>query len=80
MTREAIATSKRIVVKIGSSSLSSREGGLDLARLRTFVDAIADHRRDGLTVTSGADRAPDKDGAAGRARCQHRCRGVPTGG
>ena len=56
MTREAIANARRIVVKIGSSSLSSREGGLDVARLRAFVDAIADRRAnaDIVVVTSGA--------------------------
>lgn len=56
MTREAISTARRIVVKIGSSSLSSREGGLDVARLRAFVDAIADRRAsaDIVVVTSGA--------------------------
>lgn len=56
MTRTAIAASKRIVVKIGSSSLSSRDGGLDLDRLRPFVDAIADRRRDAeiVVVSSGA--------------------------
>ena len=56
MTREIIANARRIVVKIGSSSLSSREGGLDVARLRAFVEAIADRRTtaDIVVVTSGA--------------------------
>lgn len=56
MSRERIANAKRIVVKIGSSSLSSAAGGLDLDRLRTFVDAIAERRRDAeiVVVSSGA--------------------------
>ena len=56
MTREAIAGAKRIVVKIGSSSLSSREGGLAVDRLRSFVSAIADRRAtaDVVVVSSGA--------------------------
>lgn len=56
MTREAIASAKRIVVKIGSSSLSSRDGGLDVSRLRAFVSAIADRRTtaDIIVVSSGA--------------------------
>ena len=56
MTREAIANARRIVVKIGSSSLSSRAGGLDVERLRAFVDAIAARRAnaDVIVVSSGA--------------------------
>ena len=56
MTRDAIAQARRIVVKIGSSSLSSRDGGLDVARLRAFVDAIASRRAsaDIIVVSSGA--------------------------
>ena len=56
MTRAAIAGARRIVVKIGSSSLSTREGGLDVERLRRFVAAIADRRdeADVIVVSSGA--------------------------
>ncbi len=56
MSRDAIANAKRIVVKIGSSSLSSREGGLDVVRLLAFVDSIADRRSnaDVIVVSSGA--------------------------
>lgn len=56
MTRPDIASAKRIVVKIGSSSLSSRSGGLDVDRLRAFVAAIADRQRDAeiVVVSSGA--------------------------
>lgn len=54
--RTDIASARRIVVKIGSSSLSSAAGGLDIDRLTTFVNAIA-HRRTNaeiVVVSSGA--------------------------
>lgn len=41
MSRDAISNAKRIVVKVGSSSLTSINGGLDVARLKSLVDAIA---------------------------------------
>ncbi|MBW9215764.1 glutamate 5-kinase [Mumia sp. zg.B53] len=47
----------RIVVKVGSSSLSSPRGGLDLARLHGLVDALAAARVRGdevVLVSSGA--------------------------
>lgn len=56
MTRTALTSAQRIVVKIGSSSLSSRSGGLDVTRLQRFVTAIADRRRNAeiVVVSSGA--------------------------
>jgi glutamate 5-kinase len=48
---------QRIVVKIGSSSLTSDEGGLNLARIEYFADELAALHREGcrvLLVTSGA--------------------------
>jgi glutamate 5-kinase len=48
---------KRIVVKIGSSSLTSEEGGLNRQHVRFFADEIASLHRTGhqvLLVTSGA--------------------------
>jgi len=47
----------RIVVKVGSSSLSSTDGGLDLSRLHMLVDALAGARGRGdevVLVSSGA--------------------------
>lgn len=47
----------RIVVKVGSSSLSSADGGLNLSRLHMLVDALADVRERGdevVLVSSGA--------------------------
>ena len=53
MTREAIAAAQRIVVKVGSSSLTTAEGGLDVSRLDALVSSIA--TRPGLVlVSSGA--------------------------
>ena len=53
MSRAAVAAAQRIVVKVGSSSLTTAAGGLDPARLDALVDAIA--ARPGLVlVSSGA--------------------------
>ncbi|MFC4598039.1 glutamate 5-kinase [Cohnella hongkongensis] len=48
---------KRIVVKIGSSSLTSEQGGLNRDRVKFFADELASLHRSGhqvLLVTSGA--------------------------
>lgn len=53
----AIADAARVVVKVGSSSLTSVAGGLDAARLDSLADAIAVRRRAGsdvVLVSSGA--------------------------
>ncbi len=55
--REAIASARRIVVKIGSSSLASVNGGLDEAKIENLVAVLADAHdsgRDVLLVSSGA--------------------------
>src|SRR4051794_18835273 len=55
--RELLTTARRIVVKVGSSSLSTREGGLDADRLGALVDAVAERRLAGcqvVLVSSGA--------------------------
>ena len=44
MPRSAVARARRLVVKVGSSSLTSPAGGLDAARLGTLVDAVAARR------------------------------------
>jgi glutamate 5-kinase len=54
---EALAAAKRIVVKVGSSSLTTAAGGIDDDRLRSLVDALAETRRNGpeiVLVSSGA--------------------------
>jgi glutamate 5-kinase len=55
--RAALGTARRVVVKVGSSSLTSLAGGLDPARLDAIVDALAARRAAGsqvVLVSSGA--------------------------
>ncbi len=55
--REAIATARSVVVKIGSSALTSLEGGLDTDRLDKLADAVEARMRAGsdvVVVSSGA--------------------------
>ena len=57
MTRPALASARRVVVKVGSSSLTSLTGGLDPSRLHALVDALAKRRAAGsqvVLVSSGA--------------------------
>jgi glutamate 5-kinase len=56
-TRVEIATASRVVVKVGSSSLTTLPGGLDVDRLRALVDVLGALRADGrqvVLVSSGA--------------------------
>src|SRR3954470_13261469 len=39
--RDAVSTARRIVVKVGSSSLTTAAGGLDPQRVDALVDALA---------------------------------------
>ena len=55
--REAIASATRIVVKVGSSSLTSEVGGVDEERLSTIVANVASRCARGtevVLVSSGA--------------------------
>jgi len=55
--RERIARAPRIVVKVGSSSLTSPAGGLDVERIDSLVAQIAERRKAGhqvVLVSSGA--------------------------
>ncbi|RBP64284.1 glutamate 5-kinase [Brevibacterium sanguinis] len=55
--REHIAGARRIVVKVGSSSLTTLDGGLDESRLVALTDVLAAHRgrgREIILVSSGA--------------------------
>lgn len=54
---EVLAGAKRVVVKVGSSSLTTADGGIDEARVRDLVTALAGARQRGLElvlVSSGA--------------------------
>ncbi len=56
-SRAELASSHRIVVKVGSSSLTDLEGGLDDVRLNALVDVLAAQAAQGhevLLVSSGA--------------------------
>jgi glutamate 5-kinase len=56
-TRPDVAAASRIVVKVGSSSLTTAEGGIDDDRVRALVDALAQARASGreiVLVSSGA--------------------------
>ncbi|MFD0202328.1 MULTISPECIES: glutamate 5-kinase [Saccharothrix] len=55
--RQAVAAASRVVVKVGSSSLTTAEGGLDRSRLDALVDAVAARCAAGsqvVLVSSGA--------------------------
>ncbi|HEX6325479.1 MAG TPA: glutamate 5-kinase [Jiangellaceae bacterium] len=57
MDRSAFATGGRVVVKVGSSSLTTAAGGLDGNRLTALVDELAKARSSGrelVLVSSGA--------------------------
>ena len=54
---DAVTGARRIVVKVGSSSLTTPEGSIDEARVVGLVDALAERRASGtelVLVTSGA--------------------------
>jgi glutamate 5-kinase len=56
-TRQAVAQARHLVVKVGSSSLTTTTGGLDRARLDTLVDVLAARVATGthlVLVSSGA--------------------------
>jgi len=55
--REPVATASRVVVKVGSSSLTTPHGGIDPDHVRSLVDALAAVRARGaevVLVSSGA--------------------------
>ena len=57
VSREVVANARRLVVKIGSSSLASPGGGIDAARIDALVDATAARVVNGgqvILVSSGA--------------------------
>ncbi|MFJ6954870.1 amino acid kinase family protein, partial [Micromonospora aurantiaca (nom. illeg.)] len=55
--REAVTSARRIVVKIGSSSLTTATGGLDDARVDALVDTLGGLAASGREVVLGAGGA-----------------------
>lgn len=56
-TRRGVGTARRIVVKVGSSSLTRPDGGVDIERITALVDVLADRAAAGsqvILVSSGA--------------------------
>ncbi|MGZ4456470.1 MAG: glutamate 5-kinase [Nocardioides sp.] len=56
-TRTQVTEARRVVVKVGSSSLTTAAGGIDPARVRSLVDVVAGLRSRGaevVLVSSGA--------------------------
>jgi len=57
MSRSVVADARRVVVKVGSSSLTTAAGGIDPERVRALVDALAKAHAAGteiVLVSSGA--------------------------
>jgi len=57
VTRAAVTDARRVVVKVGSSSLTTAQGGIDPERVRQLVDVLAATRARGaevVLVSSGA--------------------------
>jgi len=54
VTREAVRAARRVVVKVGSSSLTTAAGGLDPARLNALVDVLSVRAGQLVLVSSGA--------------------------
>jgi glutamate 5-kinase len=48
--REDIAKARRIVVKAGSSSLTTPQGTIDANRIDALVDVLAARRADGTEI------------------------------
>ena len=51
--RKAVAQARRVVVKVGSSSLTTASGGLDVSRLDELVDTVAGRVAAGSQVAAG---------------------------
>src|ERR1700710_352817 len=48
--RQDVTAAQRVVVKVGSSSLTTTAGGIDPVRVRALVDALAGARARGAEV------------------------------
>jgi glutamate 5-kinase len=67
--RQAVAAARRLVVKVGSSALTTTHSGLDIGRLDALVNVLANRRSSGgqvVLVSSGAIAAGIAPLAMGR--------------
>ena len=76
MSRAEVLEARRVVVKVGSSSLTTADGGIDPVRMRRLVDVLAATRAGGVEVVLVSSGAI----AAGLAplRLKRRPRGLPA--
>ena len=61
--RQAVGEARRIVVKVGSSSLTTAAGGLDADRVDALVDVLAKSRSGGERRSSSSPPAPSPPGS-----------------
>ncbi|NEB80484.1 glutamate 5-kinase [Streptomyces sp. SID14478] len=59
--RQGVAEARRIVVKVGSSSLTTAAGGLDADRVDALVDVLARHRNVGAARGPAAEGGGEKE-------------------
>src|SRR5437773_696406 len=52
--RDEVTGARRVVIKVGSSALTTAAGGLDRSRVDALVDAIAERPGETVLVSSGA--------------------------
>ncbi|MUT94379.1 glutamate 5-kinase, partial [Streptomyces sp. Z38] len=53
--RQTVGEARRIVVKVGSSSLTTAAGGLDADRVDALVDVLAKTRKEGAAPRASAE-------------------------
>ncbi len=61
--RTQISKAKRIVVKVGSSSLTTAQGGIDTQRVSAIVDSLAKHKNAGHEIVLVSDDVIFSEGA-----------------
>ncbi|MFC3346210.1 glutamate 5-kinase [Streptomyces echinoruber] len=64
--RQAVTEARRIVVKVGSSSLTTASGGLDADRVDALVDVLAKVREEGTARKAPAEGAGGRRAGDGR--------------
>ena len=77
--RREVTEARRVVVKVGSSSLTTAAGGIDPDRVRSLVDVLAAARERGVEVVTwdGWERLDAHEVALGEAAGRERIKVVP---